>query len=162
MRNLKSREERFWEKVDKKGAIECWNWTGAKAQNGYGKFYWGTEHGRRICMNSHKASWLLSRGHIPKHRSYHGLCVLHKCDNGMCVNPRHLWLGTNKDNADDMIKKGRLYVRKGEELGVNKLTQADVIQIRCSRRSPHDIARQFGMTVEHIRNVIRGKSWKHI
>ena len=82
----------FWRKVDKKGPIHpihgrCWVWTGSKVGKGYGQ---------------HRRSWKIHFGEIPD-----GLYVLHKCDNPLCVNPSHLFLGTPKDNVQDMLEKGR-------------------------------------------------------
>jgi hypothetical protein len=71
----------------------CWPWTGKIATNGYGYL---------DNMLAHRASWLIHHGPIPE-----GLQVLHHCDNPRCVNPDHLWLGTQADNVADMMAKGR-------------------------------------------------------
>lgn len=87
---------RFWAKVDK--STDCWEWMGnIKEDSGYGSI----KNGNTMDY-AHRVSWTLHFGTIPK-----GLCVLHKCDNRRCVNPNHLFLGTYKDNVQDMIKKGR-------------------------------------------------------
>jgi hypothetical protein len=86
----------FWEKVDKTDT--CWNWNAATwGNNQYGCARWG---GR--CINAHRVSWSLTHGEIPK-----DLKVLHRCDNPLCVNPDHLFLGTQKDNCQDAKAKGR-------------------------------------------------------
>jgi len=89
----KSIEERFWAKVEK--TDDCWLWTGATFGDGYGN-----------CsrLRAHRVSWELANGPVPG-----GLCVLHHCDRPLCVRPRHLFLGTRKDNSDDKIAKGRHY-----------------------------------------------------
>lgn len=90
--------ERFWKKVDIRGAEECWFWTAGKFKDGYGAFaYAGHQPGR-----AHRFSYLLHYGEIPE-----GTMVLHTCDNHACVNPTHLWLGTARDNAQDAVSKGR-------------------------------------------------------
>ena len=87
--------DKFWKKVDKSG--DCWLWMAGKLEKGYGQFWFdGRTH------RAHRMAWLLTNGEIPE-----GMCVLHKCDNPPCVNPSHLWLGTNQDNMDDMNNKGR-------------------------------------------------------
>lgn len=86
---------RFWGKV-KKGKT-CWEWSGAKIPKGYGQLGFLGKH-----TYAHRVSWELCFGKIPQ-----GLCVLHKCDNPPCVNPKHLFLGTIADNNRDMFRKNR-------------------------------------------------------
>ncbi len=86
--------ERFWSHVRK--TKKCWLWTHRSDKDGYGKFF----HTRRY--GAHRYSFLLTYGFLPK-----GLHVLHKCDNPPCVRPSHLFLGTQQDNSDDMVAKGR-------------------------------------------------------
>lgn len=97
--------DRFTEKyvIDEKTG--CWNWTAAKNNAGYGMIHPGGPKKNNVL--AHRVSWRLFKGAIPIHESYHGMCVLHKCDNPGCVNPDHLFLGTNKDNVADCISKGR-------------------------------------------------------
>ena len=86
----------FWSKVERSSG--CWLWTGTKAASGGYGIFWenGNQH------RAHRLSWLLTNGAIPK-----GMVVCHKCDNPPCVNPAHLFIGTMKDNVDDMMSKGR-------------------------------------------------------
>lgn len=87
--------ERFWDKVDKTNS--CWLWTGAICR-GYGIFnYMMTPQG------AHRVSWKITNGEIPE-----GLYLCHICDVRRCVNPKHLFLGTAKDNYDDAVVKGRI------------------------------------------------------
>jgi endogenous inhibitor of DNA gyrase (YacG/DUF329 family) len=100
---------RFWRYVDKNGPIPaqrpdlgpCWVWTGSTAGGGYGQFSVGGRTAHRF-IPAHRYCWELHNGPIPA-----GLWGLHKCDNPPCVRPEHLFIGTCKDNVDDMIRKGR-------------------------------------------------------
>lgn len=101
-RTPKERLEEKFIKVDS----GCWEWAGSiNKQSGYGDF-----HFRRRTYPAHRASWIIHNGEIPTGDDYHGICVLHKCDNRICVNPDHLFLGTNLDNIKDSVSKNR---RKG-------------------------------------------------
>ena len=92
-------ETRFWRHVATAGADDCWLWTAHKNANGYGVV--GVE-GR--CMLAHRVSWSMRWGRpVPEDRR-----ILHECDVRACVNPLHLWLGTQRDNIRDMIAKGRM------------------------------------------------------
>ena len=94
-------ETRFWPKVKKGLGKDCWIWLAGKSSAGYGSFR--TDAWKHVY--AHRLSWELMRGPIPD-----GLLVLHHCDNPSCVNPDHLFLGTNRDNVLDALKKGRLAV----------------------------------------------------
>ncbi len=90
-------EDRLLKYVEK--TESCWLWKGVKNEDGYGLLYY-----KKILKNisTHRASWIIHNGEIPE-----GLCVLHKCDNPSCVNPKHLFLGTNQDNCNDKMLKKR-------------------------------------------------------
>jgi hypothetical protein len=96
--------KRFMDKV--KISLGCWEWQAAKLRRGYGQF--GSGQGKRLIL-AHRMAWTLFVGKIPD-----GLCVLHKCDNPPCVNPNHLFLGTYKDNAEDMVAKNRHWKGRDE------------------------------------------------
>ena len=87
----------FWAKVDVRGDDECWIWKGSLAGNGYGAI-----HGPKRNERAHRVSYVIAHGLIPA-----GMYVCHTCDNHVCVNPKHLWLGTARDNMVDMERKGR-------------------------------------------------------
>lgn len=84
----------------------CWDWTGATNPKGYGVITFGSRHKLRG-INAHRLSWMKHRGAIPA-----GLLVLHKCDNSLCLNPDHLYLGSYQDNVDDMVFRGRGHGQK--------------------------------------------------
>lgn len=89
--------ERFWRRVMKPESDGCWTWTGSTAGYGYGRVF---VDGRQ--QSAHRVAWELTNGPIPE-----GLIVCHKCDNPPCVRPLHLFLGTHKDNSQDMVRKQR-------------------------------------------------------
>ena len=95
LRKHKTLGQKFWPKIQKENS--CWIWIAAMASNNYGHL---VHEGKDLY--AHRGSWELHNGKIPN-----GLCALHKCDNPSCVNPKHLFLGTYKDNTQDMISKGR-------------------------------------------------------
>lgn len=150
--------KRFWSNVDKRGPEECWPWLGHEANGGYGELYFDGSQQR-----AHRVSWQLHKGSIPE-----GLCVLHRCDYAPCCNPNHLFLGTRKENMDDMARKGRRrnVPAIGEANGSAKLSEADVRLIRriYSRRecTQIELAKRFKVKQATISSVVLGKSWRHI
>lgn len=139
-------EERFWSKVLKTDS--CWLWQGSICGVGYGHF--GIDGHTK---DAHRLSWEMTRGPIPD-----GMRVLHNCpagDRRDCVNPDHLWLGTQADNIRDMWAKGR---------GRAKLTSRQVAEIRelakhtsLSRRA---IGLRYGVSKSSIQHILIGRNWK--
>lgn len=149
----KSAKQRFWSRVDIQGLLACWTIDGAKDKDGYGFFVW---QGKRC--GAHRVAYEITRGVVPE-----GLFVLHKCDNPPCVNPNHLFLGTQLDNMRDMDKKNRRI--HGEAINTAKLSIEKVKEIRrlASRGvSRSKLACMFGVTQTNIGYVILRKSWKRV
>lgn len=109
-------------------------------------------------MYAHRASWELHNGPVPE-----GLMVLHHCDVRNCVNPEHLFLGTNKDNLEDCARKGRMH--PGEKNGMAKLRADQVKEIKILLESGTQrrmIAKRFGVHVGQIGKIARGEKWRHV
>lgn len=145
----------FWSHVDKTSNPNgCWEWTASKIQNGlpYGKF-----HIHRKYVSAHRFSWMIHKGSIPS-----GMLVCHKCDNPSCVNPNHLFLGTNKDNAVDRSVKGRGAINSRN--GNSKLTDDKVLNIRNLYTNMHlsqeSIAAMFGICQSQVSRIVRKVHWK--
>ena len=153
--------ERFWDKVDVRGEDACWEWLAYKEASGYGQFSI-----KGIMYKVHRVSWVLHNGEIPEHDSFHGICVCHTCDNRACVNPSHLFLGTHKENMQDMVAKHRGVDCTGEKSGMHKLTELQVIEIR-KKYVPHVytlamLAKEYGVDSTNISCIITRKTWKHL
>jgi len=128
----------------------CWLWTGDMLTSGYGRYRVGEYDCR-----SHRMAWEIMRGPIPD-----GLHVLHKCDVRNCVNPGHLFLGTNDDNIRDAIKKGRN--ARGEINGHAKLTEEQVRQIRADNRSLKNIGASYGIAFTTVAHIKKNRTWRHV
>jgi len=158
MPNLSAMDvERFWKKVDKTDG--CWIWTAYIDKRGYGQF--GV--GKTICY-AHRISWLIHYGEPSQ-----SLFILHRCDNPTCVNPRHLFSGSQLDNMKDMISKGRADHTKnarGSKVWTSKLTEKDVREIfRLHREESwgqRRLAKLFGVSHPAIGAILRRKVWTHL
>jgi hypothetical protein len=145
---------RFWEKVRVAGPDECWEWQAGQYRCGYGCL---RVDSKRSMVGAHRVSWLLHFGPIPDR-----VKVCHHCDNRLCVNPAHLFLGTQADNVRDMVEKQRGPDRHGERNGRAKLTAGDVRFIRSSADSGVQLARRFGVTRTQISAIRKRQTWRHI
>lgn len=130
----------------------CWLWTGAVNDKGYG---WVSRTRALGPTRAHRLSWELHEGNIPK-----GKCVLHKCDVPLCVNPGHLFIGTKKDNTQDMLRKNR--APKGEICSWSKLTEKEVKEILRSIESQRTLAKRYGVIQQTISSIKRRIIWKHV
>lgn len=149
--------ERLWPRVERVG--ECMEWQGTRNEHGYGAL---RVDGRLI--KAHRFAWEITHGPIPD-----GLDVLHSCDNPPCCNPDHLSLGTARDNAAEMVERGRhacslstSHLRRGERHPAAKLTTEAVASIRgrVEREPVSALAREFGVARATIRAVRDRQTWK--
>lgn len=148
--------DRYLSKVLKSDG--CWKWTGAKTPLGYGVIR--CQETKKNVF-AHRLSYKHFNGEIPE-----GINVLHKCDNPECTNPEHLFLGTQKDNIMDMMKKGRkpqVVGLKGQLSPRAKLTWEQVREIKIllsGNKTCASISRMFSVTPENISAIKHGKTWK--
>jgi len=134
----------------------CWSWKRKLMKNGYASL----NQGRTKVILAHRLSWMIHNGPI-----INNSFVLHKCDNPPCSNPEHLFLGTPKDNSDDMISKNRKKVSSGIKHYNVKLTVDKVIEIKTLIKegfSQGFLGRKFNVSPSTIQNISDGKTWKNI
>src|SRR5690348_4466543 len=141
----------------------CWIWMSTvykrKGQLPYGRMWIASskyKHYGRL-VNAHRVSWELFKGPIPD-----DLCVCHKCDVPSCVNPEHLFLGTHKENSQDMVKKNRGKILRGSAVKTAKLTKEDIKSILSDQRMQKDIAADYGVHQVTISKIKLGKLWRNI
>jgi DNA-binding transcriptional regulator YiaG len=141
---------RFDRKYEKEDG-GCWVWTGSTTENGYGKFWFEGYN-----MRAHRASYILHVDDFDR-----DLYMLHKCHNPSCVNPDHLYPGTQKDNMADAIDRGTM--TKGEEVGNSKLSKSDVLKIRDlaenSDLTHEEISEKFPIAQAQTTRIINGDRW---
>jgi hypothetical protein len=133
----------------------CLEWLGCKDGGGYGMF---AHNGST--QRAHRVSYEFHVGPIPA-----GLCICHRCDNRVCINPDHLFLGTLSDNVADMDAKGRRVMPIGVMHGSAKLTEDDVLSIRAASGGHGlltDLARSYGVSRTQISNIRQGRYWLHV
>ena len=151
--------ERFWKKTETV-ASGCIEWRGVVTASGYGYLLVGGRTGRKT--SAHRVAFALTYGPIPE-----GMLVCHTCDNRLCVNPAHLWLGTHLENSQDAKKKGRL-ARKPRTIPRPPraaLTDADVAQIRAEYDAGvrcRVLAKRYGYSYHGMRGIVLRLVWKHV
>ncbi|WP_083942811.1 HNH endonuclease signature motif containing protein [Sphingomonas soli] len=151
---------RYWPRVDRSEG--CWLWTGAKGTRGYGHI--------RVLGRMRKAThvaWFFETGGWPEA----GKMLCHRCDNPSCVNPSHLFIGTDADNAADRQAKGRTVLTpcpierraRGERNGGGVKLNADKVRaIRGSAETYAVCGERFGISAVHVGRIKRGEKWAHI
>lgn len=160
---------RFWSKVDiKDNPDECWNWRACISNKGYGRFMIN-----RKVVPASRMSYIITNGPIVGKYE-----VCHTCDNPLCVNPNHLFLGTRKQNMEDAKNKGRLSSGEkhsklctgnravGERSGKSKLTEKQVREIRrlytTTETSYKKLAKRFAVSPSAVAAIIKNKRWTHL
>jgi hypothetical protein len=145
-------EERFWKKVDRRGDDECWNWTAYVERAGYGQF----RPTKPKLVKAHRFSYELHYGPILDGKINR---VCHACDNRKCVNPKHLWLGTQKDNLADARAKGRLDPQMAAATKLNKTTAREIKELIMQGISGKDISVQYGISEQLACDIKKSRRW---
>lgn len=166
---------RFWAKVRRTGAEECWTWTASHKRGGYGQFtIW--DSGKRHTTAAHRLAYYFSTGIDPLDK-----LVCHHCDTPGCCNPKHLFLGTSAENSADCAAKKRTNtpsgprhgsktrperVARGERVANALLTESQVVEIRrlyaAGGISQRELGESFGVSREAIGLITRGEHWRHV
>lgn len=156
--------ERFWTRVDQSaGPDGCWPWTGARA--GHPSHPRSRHYGRMRVggaqIGAHRLALMLTTGPLPA-----GTEACHSCDNPPCCNPRHLFVGTHRENLLDAARKGRTHsFPRGRRHPLAKLTAPDVIAIRrrvAAGESQHALAREYGVSQVAVHFVVARKTWAYL
>ena len=164
-------EQRFWPKVNRcgpqlrEGLGACWVWTsGTYIKSGYARFSRREGPYSSKSVLAHRFAFEMAYGPIPIN-----FLVCHHCDNRLCVRPEHLFLGTQQDNMDDMLRKSReshvgasRNPAQGMRQGLHKLTDDQVLIIRASTARTSTLAANFRVGVGAINRVRRRATWKHL
>jgi hypothetical protein len=146
--------ERFNQKWTADLESGCHIWTASTNLQGYGEFGIVRRPAHKIHA-AHRVSWELHRGPIPP-----GMKILHKCDRPRCVNPDHLFIGTQKDNMQDCVTKGRKNSAKGEKNCKAKLTVEQIQEIRLS--SDRGLGRRYGIGSNQVYRIRKRIHWGHV
>jgi|688.fasta_scaffold04931_21 hypothetical protein len=150
-------ENRFWSKILTGDINECWECVGMGLNKGYGEF---SINSKRIF--AHRFSYQLFHNRLIKE----GMCILHSCDNPLCVNPNHLSEGTQQENITDRENKGRGVAPKGENQSSAKLKEFQVKEIRANYEKGQitykQLANDYGVSDITIGHIIHRNTWKHI
>ncbi len=152
---MTSIRDRFEAKTCPEPNTGCLLWTGATGSAFSGGAYGSMKITTRMNRGAHRVAWELERGPIPD-----GLSVLHRCDQPLCVNVDHLFLGSHAANMADMATKGRSM--RGTGHFRSKLTPATVLAIRASSEPSRTLAKAFGVAYATIEKVRYGKTWTHV
>lgn len=151
-------QERFWEKVEKRGVDECWPWTGTKCDRGYGQMFVGTAGKTRRPYRASRLSYLIAHGEVPE-----GYVVRHKCDNPPCCNPNHLEIGIPVQNSRDAVERQQL--NQGTRNGNAKFIDDQIRQMRSLKNQGYgnaEIAKLMNTSSGTVCSITNGRAWRNV
>ena len=158
-RSSDSVRSRFWAKVDVRASNDCWLWTGTRSKKQYGKFKIGSS-----CYIAGRLSLGAELGRDLEPHEF----ACHHCDNPPCVNPNHLFAGSQLENMADAVKKGRTHRWSGHRAGIDnpkaRLTEGNVLEIRRLRglETAKDIGLRFGVSIGTIHDIYYQRTWRKL
>lgn len=157
-KSLECRRAEFWSYVDIRGPDDCWPWL-SSLRSGYGRF-WTTDG----FVTAHVEAWEQTYGRVQVKRGTTGTVLRHSCDRRDCVNPRHLTPGTQAENIQDMVDRGRSTKgqNQGEKNAAAKLTVEQVKAIRSDERTQREIGADYGISRTMVRYIKQRKWWAHV
>lgn len=164
-------KRRFSKKYKVDNLSNCWIWTGAKSKKGYGMFSIGPSRTpcgkRRNSMHTApRVSYEIHVGRIPEMEGHHGACVLHVCDNPSCVNPSHLFIGSNIDNVRDMDRKKRrvTVAAKGSDHKNSKINESmvnEIVNLINLGVPQGEISKKYSISKSTVSAIKTGRIWSH-
>lgn len=155
--------KRFWKMVDKRTKDECWEWIGGHNHGGYGNFKYYpdiNDRKKRHTIVAHRFSYIIANGEFSR-----DLLILHKCDNPGCVNPNHLFIGTQFDNMNDMRSKGREWSNIGTKNGRAKLDEDKVREIKLmvkEGKTDVELSHKYNVAPVTIWQIRKGNNWAYV
>lgn len=158
-KSIRQLPDRFWQRVDRRGPDDCWEWKSYINDSGYGV----TRGRNNKALRAHRMAYEFTYGPIPD-----GMFVCHKCDNPACCNPAHLFVGNPRDNVHDMIEKGRASQYSGicgERHGMSKVTSENVREMRelsNNGLSYVELSRRYGISDVQVSRIVRRICWSHL
>lgn len=155
--------QRLLESCDRLAGIDgCWIWNKCLGPGGYGSISVGSRKDgtMRTGQKTHRISYETFKGPI------NGLHVLHKCDTPACINPAHLFLGTHRENMQDMQRKGRKSDLRGQKCGMAKLRDEEVLLMRKlkseRKMNNRELAEEFGVSIACAQHATKGRTFQHL
>lgn len=159
MASSEAAQKRFWSKANVKSPNGCWEWKHTLFKKGYARVRMSSNGYYSTTFVGHRVAFYLEYGIYAW-----DLLVCHKCDNPKCINPKHLFIGTNRDNMQDMVNKGRQ--PRGSRRINHILIEDEVVEVRrrclVEGEMRQSLADEFGVSYYTMVDVMLGRTWMHV